>query len=523
MARFRFLLTISFTLIVACNPVPTPSTKPETPTLTPSITATQTPTVTATHTPVPSPTPTPLPNILPGDWATDIQTGKVIPEVVFPLVGAINKKHHHLIDLSYNGLQIAVVVNEDVTQISSEEYREYKIKLAAEIDDNAELKSQFNQVKALLDQGSLDKYSVVVEGGKIKWVVNQIGFIASYHDFENGELRQLTKEEEPQLLPGLRVNGSKIERVDKLGEFIQFKGVNILNFDFPPYTQDLSPTFEDTKIFLDEARRWGSNLLRLQIDITTALSHRDELEKVISYAEQKGMYVILSPTSITALSKDMVFDPRETAVMDGIKSGMEHLAEEFSSENNVLYGLLNEAGLWPKGQVTWENWSPVAQNFALAIRAINKNAVLVLSGIDYSRNFSGLTEENFPFDNFICDVHYYGILADHNGSDLTERLYPSSQWKWLIGKKPILIGEAGDPINGNSKSLHATYIQKAIKITSEHPQEVHYTGFALQRSGDWNLIKINGNTIIPDQNSGVYYFDDMINVNSPSPIYDFTN
>ena len=108
MAKFRFLLTISFTLIVACNPTLTPATITETPTATPSITPTRIPTVTPIQTPGPSPFPTPLPRILPSDWASDIVFGRVDPSIMYPIVGAIYDADRRTIDLQHAVLFLAV-------------------------------------------------------------------------------------------------------------------------------------------------------------------------------------------------------------------------------------------------------------------------------------------------------------------------------------------------------------------------------------------------------------------------------
>src|SRR3989344_4646664 len=35
------------------------------------------------------------------DWAVNKETGKLTPEKMFPLIGAINYKHHNMVDLSY--------------------------------------------------------------------------------------------------------------------------------------------------------------------------------------------------------------------------------------------------------------------------------------------------------------------------------------------------------------------------------------------------------------------------------------
>jgi hypothetical protein len=44
------------------------------------------------------------------EWASNPQNGITIPQVMYPFVGAIDKKHKHTIDLGYDSMKLATVL-----------------------------------------------------------------------------------------------------------------------------------------------------------------------------------------------------------------------------------------------------------------------------------------------------------------------------------------------------------------------------------------------------------------------------
>lgn len=182
-----------------------------------------------TPSPVPTATPTPLPYISPLEWASN-ESGVVIPQKMFPLVGAIGKKHRRTLDLDYGGLRIALVLGEGIDLQDPEHianHREIRSFYAAELDKQGALKQQLEQVRVTLDsQGGTQDTVVIIEGQNwpndmlvsltpayvsqgVEFGETKADEIKVRYVLENDALRPLSKEEEPQLLPELYVDGNK--------------------------------------------------------------------------------------------------------------------------------------------------------------------------------------------------------------------------------------------------------------------------------------------------------------------------
>jgi hypothetical protein len=477
-----------------------------------------------------APTNTPQPSVLNIAWASNKETLQVDQKILFPLVGGINHLNRYALDVNLGTMKLVVLQSHNLTQVSNQQ--ELRQSISLQLDSNAEFKEQALSVSSTIAE--MEKFKEEKDFGNLILIAEESTVIGAVSRFGgnlnrysvNREGTTIRLAQEPNLLPELRVSGSKIERVDNPSEFIQFIGVNIENFDFSDLI-GMRPTFDDTKRLVDISKAWRSNLLRFQISTSVALRHYEALEKIIRYAELNGMYVILSPESAFPNAKEIAHDPRDQKTMTKIKEDITELAKNLVLRSNVLYGLLNEPGVWnnqkARDDITWDIWAPVAHDIANSIRNVNPNAILVLSGTYWSRNYSGLTDETFPFDNYICDVHHYATIAAHDGHDMTEEINPSSTWKWLIGQKPILIGEAGAG-EGRVTPYHAEYIKKSIQLTNEHPYEVHYAAFAMWsagQGGDFNLLDWNGSNYSPSKGNGEIWYADMTDPNSRSPAYDF--
>ena len=520
MKKWGFVLTTLLIIASSCTLQPKPESIPVPETPTPQ-SPTTTPTITPTLSPVPTITPTSLPDISPVEWASSSETGVVIPQKMFPLVGAIGKKHRRTIDLDYAGLKIAVVLGEGIDLQEpgfTANQRGIRSFYAEELNEQEALKMQLEQVKATLDnKGTTQDYVVIIEGqdwpddplvspppGYISQVVlfGRIDKdeIKARYVLENGSLRQLSKEEEPQLLPELRVNGPYIERSDT-GERVQLKGVNI----------DLWEDFYLHNLYdlVDIAQQWGSNLLRFQIDIDLLLSNKYDFEKLLKYTRERGMYCLFSVTHDGGIdgwkSEYTVNKPT-----DRVNTALNYLAENYKYYNNILYGLLNEPA-----DISWSELIGWADQAIKDIRTRDSDALVVMSGLDYSGNFEYFKNKQ-PFNNIIYDLHYYAHIRS---SGQAEPDY-YNDWSWMIGKLPLLIGEAGVPgfAGGKDHELDDVYIRKVIELTKLNPNMVHYTGFTLQGPGITSLLANYDGT---PNDRGKPYNDDLRDSSTISPQTDF--
>jgi len=479
MKKWGFILTTLLIIASSCTlqPTPEPLSVLETPSLPP-------PTMTLTIIPTISPVPTITPiavesfsNFEVANWA-EREDGTINPEVMFPLVGAIDKQHHKYIDLVYNGMKIALVVDEDVTELDNEKLDTKKNNQAAGLNTEDTLKANLEAIREKLG-GRVDKYTIVVENGAIKWVVDQRGFFARYYELDNGEF----KEKEVNLLPKLYVDGPSIKRVDT-HEAIQFKGVNILSYNLMGQLR-----------YIDMAHKmWGINIIRIQLDVVKLDS--DMLKEVIDYAENKGIYVFLTPAM---LNKEYISEPNKE-----FQEFMVSLAEKFKNNNNIIYGIVNEIGNLPES-----SWYDEQLEAILAIRVVNPDSIVAISGRYFNRNFSYFRNHPYSLPNLIYDVHNY----------------QSPKWphdfEWMLGLYPVIFGEAGVPLlrGGNTNPEDAIFIEKTLELIRKNPYMAHWLAFVMYSSTPekTGLVDNNGNLI----GRGLIY-DKDIKDTSATPLTNFT-
>ena len=290
--------------LVSCTSVATP-----TPTVTPLPTTTALPTLTSTPTltPLPTNTPTPtLPPIAATAWASDT-SGKVNPQMMYPLVGAVNYKHRKAIDLVYGNVFLAVVTEQDLTKISIDEQRNLRSKLAISLNQSQESQKFLSQVSTGLARSNAGgtKLTIIIEGGKPTQAIVQQTDIARYSIDPNGTLTK--RDTRYQLLPKLGIKGKDIVRVDT-NEIIRLKGFDVMS----SLTDAGRDSFSRTQEYIDIARNLEANLIRIEYNTAFVASRQDQFKTIAERAEKNGMYVIFTASSKSGVYADIPCPDDET-------------------------------------------------------------------------------------------------------------------------------------------------------------------------------------------------------------------
>jgi hypothetical protein len=282
-------------------------------------------------------------------------------------------------------------------------------------------------------------------------------------------------------LPRLYVDGSYIRRADTKA-LVWLKGVNVEEFrQRNPHTfSDLYNVQGLSKVMGQE---WGINLLRVAVDPESVESTTSEFEKLIDFAQEHGMYVILTPfASAVNPSRN---DERLPVPDELVATAMGYLAARFKDRTNVLFGLWNEPH--PDSIPTinydkqWKTWMDAASEVAKAIRRGHPQSILVVPGGNkWARDMTYYQDHPFPFDNVIYDVHDYWAYPGYQ--------YTRAMWAWAIARYPLLIGEfGGDPTN-LSDDAATSYMQETYRIVNTNKGLVHYAVYALTHDGAWGIF-----------------------------------
>ena len=299
-------------------------------------------------------------------------------------------------------------------------------------------------------------------------------------------------------LSALYVDGPYLRRKDT-NEIIWLKGVNVEEFrQRNPHT--FADLYSSQGLGIVVGQRWGVNLLRVAVDPETIDANFPEYDKLIYFAEQQGIYVLLTPF---ASAVNPARNEVRLVVPDAVvANAMGRLAERYKNRANVLYALWNEphpetipsAGY----DQQWQIWMDAATSVARSIRNKNSKSVLVVpGGTEWGRDLSFYKDHPFPFENIIFDVHDYWASPDYH--------YTRDIWTWAIGMYPILIGEfGGNPINPTDPTSLA-YMRDTIQIVNKNPGMVNYAMYALTDDGAWGIFT-HGMSRMP---RGNLLFDDL--------------
>jgi len=495
MKKWGFILTTLLIIASSCTLQPKPESIPVPETPTPQ-SPTTTPTITPTSSPVPTITPTPLPDISPVEWASSSETGVVIPQKMFPLVGAIGKKHRRTIDLDYAGLRIALVLGEGVDLQDprfAASQRDIRSFYAGELNEQEALKQQLAQVKATLDnKGTTQDYVVIIEGqdwpddplvspppGYVSQVVlfGRIDKdeIKARYVLGNGGLKQLSKEEEPQLLPELRINGPYTERTDT-GEYVQFVGIGMDSHTRPAGETILSHFIK--KVEMNENLGIISNVVQMQFEVNEAFNNLDEIEDTARYLESRGMYLLLNPTE-----NGHAFPTQK--VIDALNT----LATRLAYQNNVIFNLYNEIGILPNGLTPgWSDWTPWIGPLYNAItnpyiEAGRPLPYVLVGGTAWSRDFR---DYNIPLENntWAANVHNY----PYRDCETCPWYDASASWKMMVEKVkvPVWITENGAVMGlPGVNEEDVPYVIETLAYAAQYPYQIHYVVWnAGNNSGD---------------------------------------
>lgn len=192
------------------------------------------------------------------NWAE--KDGRFDPFSMYPLVGSVNHVNRKYIDLNYSGLRIALLSNDDLTQI--DDLAQYKGNQASQINNNLELKSQLELIKQQVNQSNNN--TIVVNNGQVSQVIETdkiYNNVISRYFWENGSLRQMTKEEEPLLMAPLSAPDHRFIRTDT-GEQVMMRGVHILHFSWSP--EVINVDVDSMENLLNGVKEMGANYIVMQ-------------------------------------------------------------------------------------------------------------------------------------------------------------------------------------------------------------------------------------------------------------------
>ncbi len=199
-------------------------------------------------------------------------------------------------------------------------------------------------------------------------------------------------------LPALKVKGTKL--VNSKGKPVQLKGVS---------THGLSwfPEYVNQDAFTHMKKKWKINAVRLALYTgeyngycTGDEENRKALEKRIDdgvrYATKAGLYVIID-WHILSDGNPETYEKQSLAFFKKI-------ASKYKKHTNVLYEICNE----PNGGTSWDTIKKYAKKVIKAIRARDKNAVILIGTPNWSQDVDIAAESPIKgYKNLMYVLHFY--------------------------------------------------------------------------------------------------------------------
>lgn len=224
----------------------------------------------------------------------------------------------------------------------------------------------------------------------------------------------------------LKVKGANI--YNQYGAKFQIRGMSTHGIMWENYGDILSK--DSLKVLRDD---WGVNTIRIAMyteewggyttDPSFAKQAKEKVVNGVANAKSLGMYVIIDWHVLTEQ------DPNKHT--DEAIAFFKEMSNKYKNYNNVLYEICNE----PNGGVNWSSIKPYAQKVTKAIRANDKNGIIIVGTGTWSQDIDEPLKDRLPDKNTVYTLHFYANTHTDWLRDRFKNCYSQGL--------PILVSEFG--------------------------------------------------------------------------------
>ena len=425
------------------------------------------------------------------NWAED-DAGNIDPDILYPIVGSVHNANKRTVDLTdkSSGLKLAVILGEETNM----EDANLKQNIADQLNNQEELKKQIEEINNQLSSNDKANGIVVINGedlsqAQITQVAVKWGLpVEKRYAFENGQLRQMTKEEEPLLMPLLSAPDHRFIRTDT-GEQVMLRGANIPDFTFAPRAINIE--LIDRSFF--EFKKMGGNHIVIPWNAGFAddSEYTNKLIGALKLAKLKyGFRVQLGLHSRGMRDDNDPYSGRIIEVMDNqIEKDWNKLLSSPETAFWVgrtvdIFTLISEPQFNPQGGRQLSFYDPVLSQACDTIRSSvnNQQAICSFSAGLWSST-SDATEligKEWTIPESTINLHPYRMMPE---GDISPNLLDYAETLQKQGIN-ILVEEFG----GIDWATNPEYVYKALDYFEKH--KISYSVWALV--GGWDDEDIGG-------------------------------
>jgi aryl-phospho-beta-D-glucosidase BglC (GH1 family) len=328
----------------------------------------------------------------------------------------------------------------------------------------------------------------------------------------------------------LHVDGKYIK--DSAGSVIYLHGTNQPDFANDADGLWSSDSFVQNR--LDVMKSWGMNIIRCDfavnqwkdntIDSQSTMHNRDAIKRLISFAGDRGMYVILTGYTLKStitVGQDAYQDPlpyppyQTTPGGSSVISSQQDFVNFWASVANELKGYPNVIfELWNEPQGTsavLNTWLSVSQQCITAIRNTGSQNLIIASGNNWGSAWVNLDSSsredlswvfNYPLTggNIIYGVHLYSQHLQKAGSVATAYSDVNSglslmRYYDVANSYPLIVSEICPNMDSNTVN-ELTFFQNALSLFNSHG--ISYTAWGFWSATSFRLLSSESPNYTPN-------------------------
>jgi endoglucanase len=290
---------------------------------------------------------------------------------------------------------------------------------------------------------------------------------------------------------GYYVNGNTV--CTPGGAVHEFHGVDRPSLEWSPQGQNLSAS--DFQLMAG----WNANVVRIAMNQDLWLSDSPQysptyaatVDQAVTWAEQAGMDVILDlHWSDEGVLGSCVSSTRSDHTCQQLMADTNSItfwsqvASIYKNDGRVLFELYNEPhdvswDVWKSGGKTSSGWTAAGmQQLYDAVRATAADNLVVIGGLNYAFDLSGVPSNRISGYNILYATHPYGGSSDKGPSAW------DGGFGFLSKTDPVIMTEFGDGADCSGGSYTPsinTYVSNLITYADQHL--VHWTAWAWFNGG----------------------------------------
>lgn len=267
----------------------------------------------------------------------------------------------------------------------------------------------------------------------------------------------------------LQVKGTKL--VDSSGKTVQLKGISTHGISwYPEYVSKAS--------FQSLRDQWGANTVRLAMYTAEYNGYcvggsqnqknlKKTIDKGVKAATELGMYVIID--------WHILSDGNPNTYKSQSVSFFKEMAKKYKNNKNVIYEICNE----PNGDTSWSQIKTYAKAVIKAIRAIDKNAIIIVGTPTWSQDVNKAAKSPITgYKNIMYGFHFY---ANTHKDAMRGKLEGA-----IKAGLPVFVSEFGISEASGNGSVSTSEGNKWIKLLNKY--NVSYVCWNLSNKNETSAL-----------------------------------